>query len=196
MAILQVTIPNIKAAAQGAAMTTILGKTFANGKPMPVVDNKDVGLVGAAPTYLGVPALTNLELRVDGTMLVLDDCIMTVTQEKNIVETKLQGRNGTVKEYVSDGDYLIDVQASIGGYFVEQKDIEDEYPLAEFKALMDLLKKQKTIEVASDWLLLFDIKSIVIKSYGFAQETHSNVQSFSMQMLSDEPYEIKLMQDA
>jgi hypothetical protein len=29
--------------------------------------------------------------------------LITVTQQKNIVKTALAGRNGTVKEYMSDG---------------------------------------------------------------------------------------------
>lgn len=37
----------------------------------------------------------------------------SVTQPVNIVKTQISGRNGTVKEYINQGDYIIDCSATI-----------------------------------------------------------------------------------
>ena len=196
--LITVTLPNASNIAKGVAMSTIIGKTFPNGKPLPVVKEK-VGLKGNID-YLGVPALTQLQFRYDNQLYVLNDCIMSVTQERNIVETALSGRDGTVKQYISDGDFSISVQAAIANDYLmatnQQYEINDAYPEGEIKLFIKLLKVKQALEVTSDWLDLFGIKSVVIKSYGFDQETFSNRQTFSMQMLSDEPFEIKILKDA
>ena len=40
----------------------------------------------------------------------LDTVLITVSQGKNIITTNIQGKSGTVKEYVSDSDFIINVQ--------------------------------------------------------------------------------------
>ena len=193
-----VTIPNALAVAQGAVVSTIIGRTQANGKPLPVV-LPELN-IGNSAKYLGVPALTELAFQYEGKKYYLNDCIMVVSTEKEIITTKLAGRNGTVKEYVSDGDYTIDVTASITGDYMlssgQTFGAETDYPLQEMALFIKILKAQITLDVTSDWLALFNIKSVVIKNYNFPQETFSNSQNFTMTMLSDEPYEIKLLKDA
>ncbi|MFC4262476.1 DUF6046 domain-containing protein [Ferruginibacter yonginensis] len=198
MSIITVTIPTIKTVARGVAINTLIGKTFPMGKALPV--GFETTNLGGTNTYLGVPSLTELVFIYKGTNYVLNDAVCTVSQEKNIVQTSLQGRPGTVKEYIADGDYSINVQASIAADFLASTQlgyqVSDEYPLQEIQSFVQLLKAKETIAVASDFLEIFGIKSVVIKSYDMPQETHSNLQNFTMQLLSDEPYEIKLVKNA
>jgi len=49
--------------------------------------------------------------------------------------------------------------------------------------------------VESDFLYAFGIKSAVVTSFSLQQETHSNRQSVQIQMLSDEPYEVRVTND-
>lgn len=124
------------------------------------------------------------------------ECIITINQEKNIVTTPLQGRNGAIKEYISDGDYSITVDAGINNY----KEGDDTgaslgYPIEKVKDLQKILKLPETLSVQSDFLEVFKIRSVVVKSFYLSQETHSNRQSIQILMLSDEPYEIKLQLD-
>ncbi len=65
--------------------------------------------------------------------------------------------------------------------------------MAELKKFLSI---PEALEVQSDFLEIFGIKSAVVKSFGLQQETHSNRQSINIQMLSDEPYEIKLKEDS
>jgi hypothetical protein len=151
--------------------------------------------------YMGVPTLTSLAFQYKNIRVQFEECIVTVNQEKNIVTTPIQGRDGTVKEYISDGDYTISVDAAVCSYIINQNDPTDyqtsqAYPISELEDVIAMFKIKDALEVQSDFMMLFGIKNIVIKSYGMLQETHSNRQSFNLQMLSDTPYEIKIKQDA
>ena len=141
--------------------------------------------------------LTSLALKYDGKEFIFNECIITLNIEKNIVTTALQGRNGTIKEYISDGDYNISVDAGISTYTLDYKeDFDITYPIDAVAELKKFLSIPEALEVQSDFLEIFGIKSAVVKSFGLQQETHSNRQSINIQMLSDEPYEIKLKEDS
>ena len=140
--------------------------------------------------------LTSLALKYDGKEFIFNECIITLNMEKNIVTTALQGRNGTIKEYISDGDYNISIDAGISTYTLDYKeDFDITYPIDAVAELKKFLSIPEALEVQSDFLEIFGIKSAVVKSFGLQQETHSNRQSINIQMLSDEPYEIKLKED-
>lgn len=134
--------------------------------------------------------LTSLRIEAQGKAFEFAECVISINQEKNIVTTALQGRNGTIKEYVSDGDYHITIDAGISNYKEENADID--YPLEAVKALKEVLELPQELAVQSDFLDAFKIETIVIKSFSLNQETHSNRQSINIQALSDKPYEIKL----
>lgn len=140
--------------------------------------------------------LTSLALKYKGKEFVFQECLISLNMEKNIVTTALQGRNGTIKEYISDGDYNITIDAGISTYEIDKElGYTLDYPLDAVAELKKMLSLPETLEVQSDFLELFGIKSAVVKSFNLQQETHSNRQSINIQMLSDEPYEIKLKEE-
>ena len=134
--------------------------------------------------------------------LLFQEVIISVTQERNIVTTPLQGRDGTTKEYISNGDYGITLDIALTDYEGEPSEQADEefllpkqdYPLSQLETLRKLLTTPEAVEVESDFLYAFGSKSAVVTSFSLQQETHSNRQSVQIQMLSDEPYEIKQIQ--
>ena len=73
---------------------------------------------GKAPvSMLGTPVFADMILQNDskGSLkLQLLWVLLEVTQTKIIIKTPVQGRNGTVKEYISDGDYIVNIR---GGLF-------------------------------------------------------------------------------
>ncbi len=162
----------------------------------------------SAHDWLAKPTLTELWLRCKGSYLVLRDCVCTVSIHKNIVHTYLSGRNGSVKEYINDRDYRISIIASLtpslnlnpnpdgldnSGSNQNILDVSDGYPKDKVKNLMHLLRMNTAIEVVSDFLDLFNIRSMVIEGYDFDQGgLYQNQQSFSLYGLSDTPFEIKL----
>jgi hypothetical protein len=126
--------------------------------------------------------------RADGTQINV--VLFNVSQTKNIVETTIQGRNGTVKEYVSDGDY----QVSIYGVFVAKT--TNSYPEKEMQKLVAITKSNRAIKVNSWYLRQFGIYNLVIKEPNFAQNAAQfNSQPWQLTCVSDQPVELLREED-
>lgn len=144
-------------------------------------------LDGVVMGYLGKPVFCDMVLRKhsDGKGIQLLAVLADITQEKNIVTTVVQGRDGSVKEYISDGDF----QVSIRGALIGQTNTA--FPQAEVRALMNLLNAKEAINVVSDYFRLFSIYDIVVTGYKFAQkEGFQNIQLFEISAVSDTPIEL------
>ena len=139
--------------------------TFGN----PNISNTYVDLLGNTQTYQAI---------------VLDLVLLTVDQSKNIVKTKIQGKNSTVKEYVSDDDYTIELKGIISSN-------DDTYPETLVQQLINICKIPCEIPVSSSYLTKFGINNIVIEHYSFPQvQGFSNQQEFTISMVSDEPLQL------
>ena len=138
--------------------------------------------------FFGLPIWDNLILNSDdkNKSLEIDMVLIDVSMSKNIIKTPIQGMNGTVKEYISDGDYVINIQ---GGIF-NNKD-SNAYPEDDVLTLIEICQKQESIRVISKFLEHFDISDIVIENYKLsAKEATSNVQFFTINAISDMPKEL------
>ncbi len=63
------------------------------------------------------------------------------------------GRNGTIKEYISDGDYSITVDAGINNYTEgDDTGASMEYPVEKVTELQKLLSLPEALKVQSDFL--------------------------------------------
>lgn len=112
--------------------------------------------------------------------LTIQLCLISVMNQKNIIETSLQGRNGTVKEYISDGDYQVKIEGKIYGAGANS------YPQDDVQKLIQICKAPQAITVTSAFLKMFDISSIVVRNYTIDQlEGIRNYQEFTLQCLSD-----------
>lgn len=118
----------------------------------------------------------------------LPDAVAAVSRERRIVSTALTGRDGTVKEYINEGDWAVNLVVGIQA--VRDGVIADEWPGDELRELRKVLDTKAAIEVHSEFLAIFDITKIVIKSYQATQMTESNYQAVSINAVSDEDYEI------
>lgn len=199
MEIIKFSLPNPEQVVRGTAVNLAFRFGMQTAKPFKV--SNTIG-GGGNPEFQslqeleGRPWLTSLAISFENKTFVFEECVITINQEKNIVTTPLQGRNGTIKEYISDGDYSITIDAGINNYTEgDNTGASLEYPIDKVLELQKLLKLPETIEVQSDFLEVFEIRSAVVKSFYLTQETHSNRQSLQIMMLSDEPYEIKLKLD-
>lgn len=134
-------------------------------------------------------ALCELTLRKqDGQSLVINDAVCAVSRSKNIVTTQMVGTDGTVKEYISNGDYQINIVVGVAA--VRDGVIVDEYPAEGLEQLRDFFDEKASIDVHSLFLEIFDIGSIVIKSFSVSQDTASNYQSVSISAMSDDEYNV------
>lgn len=116
----------------------------------------------------------------------LGTVLIDVSMSKNIVTTAIQGRNGTVKEYISDGDYYIMIKGVLVGEGQEVKPQDLKSQLIEF------CKAPVEFSVASPLLNDFGVYTIVIDNYNFPQiEGQRNTVPFELYCLSDSPIELK-----
>lgn len=113
--------------------------------------------------------------------------IVTINQSRNIVSTSVQGRNGTIKEYISDNDFEINIKCVIASQYAERAPKED------MENVLNLLTQQNEIVIISDYLSLFKIQYAVVQQYSFSQvEGTLNQIQMDLKLLSDEPIELKL----
>lgn len=118
-----------------------------------------------------------------GNNLYLDCCLIEVAQQRNIVTTSLNGFDGTVKQFISNGDYAVTIRgvlsASKKGY----------YPDFEMKLLQEVATMDKEIKISCQYLQdFFKIKYLVVQYARFPQlEGNMEVQPFELQCLSDLP---------
>jgi hypothetical protein len=112
--------------------------------------------------------------------------LIEVSQHKEIVKTKITGRNGTPKEYIADGDYQISIKGvlAINGI--------DVFPEEVTQHLIEFCKVPESIQIGSSFLAMFGITDIVIEDYNFPREEGMrNIQKFTIEALSDSPFELK-----
>lgn len=153
------------------------------------------GVTGEPISALGTPIWSDVILHkqeeelLEGVQLI--SCLITVQQAKNIVKTAIQGRPGTVKEFISDGDYQVTLRGAV------TRNFKNEYPLEELRRFLQLLKDSRPLKVISPYLLQFDIHELVVETYTMGQEQgKQNVQTFEVVCSSDTPLLLKEMDNA
>ena len=115
---------------------------------------------------------------------------MDVNQDRNIIVTNIQGRDGSVKEYISNGDYNVMLRGAI-----VQVDANS-YPGTEVERLHNILKQKFSIPVVSGFLNQFGIRNLTIQSFSFPQkEGFNNTQLFEIRAVSDDDINVRLNKD-
>jgi hypothetical protein len=144
------------------------------------------------PVYCNIEFLTDsYETNVKGQFrdtprLVYEAVLITVSQAKKIIRTEIQGRNGTVKEYIGQDDYQVQINGIITGP-------NGHYPVDEVAFLKQMLDAPIPIPVVSTYLNNLGINLLVVDSYELAQEAGGySYQTFSISCLSDIPQELRL----
>lgn len=126
----------------------------------------------------------------NGDKLVMSDAVVSLSREKRIVRTALAGLDGTIKEYICNGDY--DITIAVGIVAVDESgQIVDEYPAAGVGRVKEFLDENKAVTVSSEFLKIFGISRMVVTRFSLKQETHSNRQTLEVRALSDVDYVIK-----
>ena len=145
------------------------------------------------------PADANARLAYDG--LSIDTVIFKVSQTRNIVENKVNGFNGTIKEFINDGDYLIEATGVIIGESLVQSSSDEadpnrvndniasigaRYPYNDIERLKTIASVPDSIPIVSDFLGIFDINDVVLKRIDVNQvEGAKNYAEFKIIMVSD-----------
>lgn len=113
--------------------------------------------------------------------------LMEFQQAKEIVTTKVAGRDGTIKEYIG----LDDWQITIKGLIIDPKSPRT-YPADMVSNLNKIKDAPCALPITNRICELLNIYSIVIKDISFpSTEAFPGVQAFVITAMSDAPFEIK-----
>lgn len=111
----------------------------------------------------------------------IDTVIFTVRQSKNIIKTNIQGAEdgGTIKEYISLGDYEITIQGGIFG-------ANGVYPAEQVANLREYLTAPVPLGIISPFLQQFEIFEVVVEDFSFPQrQGRQSEQLFEIQCSSN-----------
>lgn len=163
-------------------------------KKIPDANPKDAALYMSS---LGTNVVADVTLKGatytdnNGRSITIDDLqlvtvLVNVTQSKKIITTEIQGRDGTVKEYIGMDDFNISINGILTG-------TNGAFPIDEFLLLKDLCRAPIALDVVSYYLQNLDIHSLVIKDFNFDQEAGGiSKQNFTLTCLSDVPVELQI----
>jgi hypothetical protein len=183
---------------------------------LPTSSGQESKLGPNARSYLGGIVVSNLSIggdtytRGDGTVvrfgdMEFDAVLFQVDRPKNIVYTDIQGKDGSVKEYIGASDYRITINGVIAG---DNGRYPDKYNGAQFgsgisteNTVEDLIKASDSNQELTvySWYLtnLFNINQIVITDFSFWQtEGQYSVQRFKIEARSDAPFIVNLIPNA
>lgn len=135
---------------------------------------------------LGKPYFMSLRVQSGKEITIFpNEPLVSISLQKTIVETATvgEGRKGTVKEFISAEDYVIDINGVIIG-------AGNVYPAQEVKELSDLFNKNEALDVVGSLFFdLFGIQKIVLKSIRFDEMMgKESLQKYSISAVSDEPF--------
>lgn len=113
--------------------------------------------------------------------LKLEHVTIDCTMSKRVVTTAINGRPGTVKEWVSDGDVVITVVAKVMG--------QGGYPKERVEQILAALKEPEVLGVTNELLNdVWKVTRVVVTSIKTTNRTERNWEEVTIGMLSDEEY--------
>lgn len=145
-------------------------------------------------SVLGTPVYSNLHIKggsytnnagskISYEELIIDTVLFNVNQTKNIVRTQIVGSDdGSVKEYIGKGDYVINCSMIIssGQVKVHPWELEDK--------LNDIFNAPVALDIVSNYLNRKGIYQIVITDFDIPQLVGEYSQAnVSFNALSDQP---------
>lgn len=117
---------------------------------------------------------------------VYEAVLITVSQAKKIIRTEIQGRDGTVPEYVGMDDY----QVVVNGIITKPNGV---HPVDEIADLKKMLDAPVAIDVACFYLQNLGIQSLIVLDYTFEQQAGGySYQTFSITFSSFIPQQLRL----
>lgn len=132
------------------------------------------------------PNYTNDEgVTIPSTKMTFDIALIEIINDRNIVKTRVAGRNGTIKEYMSDGDYDIVIKGSL------VNEVANTPPVDLLTRFSSFTSCPETLEVESNLLSYFNCFYLVIEKPRLKQrEGMRNIFDFELQCVSDIPFDL------
>jgi hypothetical protein len=118
--------------------------------------------------------------------IILKSALISVSQAKQIIKTQIQGRDGSVKEYIGLDDYAI----SIVGTITSTNNVEPIQDRLDLKAMLDA---PISIGVVCPYLNQLGITDVVIESYDLPQQAGGiSYQTFSINCISEYANQLRI----
>jgi hypothetical protein len=118
--------------------------------------------------------------------IIIAIAMLDPSRTKNMEMTDVEGRDGSVKEYGSHGDYLFSIKGLLIGK-------DGKFPEEEMKSLALLENAPVSVPVACDFLMWLGVTEMVIRRVGWIpMEGVENAQAFEMDCVSDTEVLLKL----
>ena len=137
-------------------------------------------------SFLGTPYF--MPCKIFGIQLP-NEPVITIKGSKTIIETPIDGNEGTFKEHYALGDYGITIQ---GVCVLEEN--SDEYPEAQVRSLRRIIEEKTGLDVVCKLLSYFDIKHLAIKSFDFPSiEGAPGMQPYTLECASDKYFDLELL---
>ncbi len=151
--------------------------------------DSDFVFKGSADSFVEIEKGITLK-NLSKTKEVMLSAAISVSQSKNIVKTAINGVKGTIKEYIADGDLVINMNVVLGG-------LEDKYPLEDLKRLQSILDENNSIYIYSNVLNdVLEVTRVVVEGYTFNPTMWSSVQEVKIDLCSDMTFKIEEKIDA
>ncbi|MFK7000208.1 DUF6046 domain-containing protein [Flavobacterium oreochromis] len=117
--------------------------------------------------------------------LKIDAVTVNLSRSKDINKQRIEGRDSTIKEHITNGDFSISIEGLIAS------DNGVEYPKDKLLLLRKFLNAPYSLRVTHAIMNRFGIYEIVIDSYSIPSISSTrNIQKFSISATSDEIVEL------
>ena len=108
--------------------------------------------------------------------------LITIQNDRNVILTKVVGRDYSRKELVSIGD----IEFSVTGHM--SSNLPDVYPSGEIKKFAQIMRYKGVVEVNNQLLDQFGISKILIKNFNLPQkEGYKNMQDYTFTAVGIQP---------
>lgn len=146
--------------------------------------------------YSGIPVFADIKLvggtytdNISGNLvsfpdIIIDAVLVTCDFTARIIKTEIQGRDGTVKEYIGEDDAVITIQGIITGK-------NGVYPKTEVNSLNQWRKAPISKKAICGYLQNLGIDNLVVENFTLPQIAGGySYQTFTMNCISDKPVEL------
>ena len=150
-------------------------------------------------SYLGTPIMSNVVFKAPKNrasdfnyleQVKLNHVLVSIRQVKQIVKTQVEGMPGTIKEYISLGDYEI----TINGTLVNEDD-PFAAPRTQLNDLLAFLNFEGVIELSSKATKPYGILEVVVMDYVINEKAGTlNEYPIRIRLLSDTPDTVQFQQ--
>jgi len=164
--------------------------------PNTIIESKykliDISKIGELADYQGSPIISSLQIddaedyqfRTKG--MFFSDVLMDLNLERNIVKTSVDGLDGTIKEFISNGDWQINIM----GILIS--DDRTKGPIEQIKEFTSLVMMKSSLRVSSPLLEAIRVYSIVVTQIDLPNSGNLiNIRPFRISALSDLPVELE-----